>query len=334
MRIGKRTSLREIARICNLSPTTVSRIANGTGSFSEKTRRLVLETMSREGYSVENITEEISARPMIGCLVPDYTNEIFSDRLAKIDRYFRQKGIGIFTGETRRDSDLEVSLVQEFYQRGAVGIIVIAASNGPMDDLPPIPTLYMDYSVDAQKYPNTYIVSSDDFVGGQLAAQELYRKGCRKPLVLNIRHVPFGLNQRIQGFFHEFAEHGVQIDIANVLQPETNKSSFESAKDLIIYHWTKGTEFDSVFCGSDWRAYGALVALRSMGVRVPEDIKIVGYDGIRVSRYCDLPITTIRQNTETLSLTACDIMWKLINNEPVEQHQVLVPIYLQEGKTT
>jgi len=334
MRIGKRTSLREIARICNLSPTTVSRIANGKGSFSQETRRLVLETMSREGYSVEDITEEASVKPMIGCLVADYTNEIFADRLTKIERHFRQKGIELFTCETRWEPNLEASLIQEFYRRGALGIIVIPASNGPMDNPPPIPILYMDYSADIQQYPNAYTVSSDDFVGGQLAAQELYRKGCRKPLILNIRHVPFVLNQRIQGFLHEYAEQGIQIDVTNILQPEIKKSSFESAKDLIIYHWTKGTEFDSIFCGSDWRAYGALVALRSMGVRVPEDIKIVGYDGIRVSRYCDVPITTIRQNTEALSLAACDIMWKLINNEPVEQHQVLISICLQEGKTT
>ncbi|MCH5352877.1 MAG: substrate-binding domain-containing protein [Acutalibacter sp.] len=93
-----------------------------------------------------------------------------------------------------------------------------------------------------------------------------------------------------------------------------NKSSFDSAKDLIAYHWTKGTEFDSVFACSDWRAYGALVALRNMGVKVPEDVKIVGYDGIRVSRYCDVPITTIQQNTQMLSQTVCDTLWNLMQN--------------------
>ena len=334
MRTEKRVSLREIARLCNVSATTVSRIANGTGSFTEETRRLVLDTMAREGYKLKDSVAEVY-KPIIGCLVSDYTNEVFTDRLAVIERYFREKDVTLLTCETHRDPDLEAELARQLHRMGAVGIIAATASVGLCDNPPPIPIIYMDLLSDQIiNDENAYLVSSDDYVGGQLAAQELYHKGCRKPLILNIRYVPHSVNRRIQGFLHNFEEHGVHIDEERILPPDLNKSSFDSAKDLIAYHRAKGTDFDSVFACSDWRAYGALVALRNMGARVPEDVKIIGYDGIRVSRYCDMPITTIQQNTESLCLAVCEMMWSLINHQEVAQRQVLVPIRLQEGKTT
>ena len=322
--------------MCNVSPTTVSRIANGTGSFTEETRRLVLDTMAREGYDVEAAGSAVpaTAKPIVGCLVADFTNEMFSDRLAVIDNYFREKDISLFVCETHRDPAVESTLIQQLYHMGAVGILIITATSSLRYEPQPIPMIFMNHTVEELHDPNAYCVSADDFVGGCLAAQELYQKGCRKPLILNIRYVPYWKNQRIQGFLSKFEEYGIHISSKSILQPEINKSSFDSAKDLITYHWTKGTDFDCIFGGSDWRAYGALVALHNMGVRVPEEIKIVGYDGIRVSRYCGTPITTIRQNTEMLSLTACEMMWKLIKGETIEEHQVLVPIHLQEGRTT
>lgn len=71
-----------------------------------------------------------------------------------------------------------------------------------------------------------------------------------------------------------------------------------------------------------------------MGVKVPEDVKIVGYDSIRVSRYCDVPITTIQQNTQMLSQTVCDTLWNVTQNGHAERRHFLIPICLQEGKTT
>ena len=336
MRTKKRASLREIARICNVSHTTVSRIMNGAENFSEETRRLVLDTMAREGYLVEQPEQE-SGLPdacTIGCLLGDFTNEIFTDRLTAIRRHLQEKGVRLCVFETHNDPHEEVALAQQLYRMGAAGIIVMSTGDGLKNIQQHIPVVYMDYTLDELGDENAYCVSSDDFVGGRLVAQELLRKGCKKPLVLNIRYLSYWRNRRIQGFLQEFQEHGIEIPRESILQPELDKSSFDSAKDLITYHWMKRTDFDCVFGGSDWRAYGALVALRNMGVRIPDEIKIVGYDGIRVSRYSEMPITTIQQNTEMLSRTVCDMILGLVRGEPLEHHEVLVPIRLQEGKTT
>lgn len=336
MRTKKRASLREIARSCNVSHTTVSRILNGTGSFSEETRRLVLDAVAREGYLLDSPGQE-SERPIpmvIGCLVSDFTNEVFADRLTAIRRYLNEKGAKLCVFETHHNPDEEVALARQLYRMGVAGILVMSAGDGLKDVAQHIPVVYMDYILDELNDKDAYCVSSDDFVGGQLAAQELLRKGCTKPLILNIRYMRYWRNRRIQAFLQKFQEHGIEIPKENILQPIIDKSSFESSKDLITYHWMKRTDFDCVFGGSDWRAYGALVALRNMGVRIPEEIKIVGYDGMRVSRYCEMPITTIQQNTEMFSRAACNMILGLVQGKTIDQHEVLIPIRLQEGKTT
>jgi LacI family transcriptional regulator len=330
----KKVSLREIARMCNVSPATVSRIANGTGSFSDDTKKLVLNTMVREGYSIDLDTgSEDKSKRFIGCLIPDFTNELFTDRLNAINRYFHQKDIDVLVLETNGSEDQESKSIKMLYQMGAIGILSFAGHELHGYNIP-IPIICMDLPQNFKDEKNVYYISSDDFVGGQLAAHELYRKGCTNPLILNIRYSPVSGNQRILGFIRAYEENGIHIDNERIIQPEHEKSSFLSAKDLISYHRAKGTPFDSIFACSDWRAYGAIVALRNMNIEIPREVKVVGYDGIRISKHCELPFTTIKQDTATLAQTACDTLWKLINKEPVTNHQILIPIYLQEGKTT
>ena len=334
MRTNKKVSLREIARICNLSPATVSRIVNGTGSFSEETKQLVFDTMKREGYFIKEDEEKTEAfRKTVGCLVPDFSNEIFADRLMILTDFFAEKNIDLIViPASVEEADLN-NKIRLLYRLGVSGIISVVAWN--YDFLPVnIPIICMDIPGVEIKNPNIYCVSSDEFVGGQLAAETLYRKGCTNPLILNIRYSQYSANQRILGFIKTYEKYGIQINPDRIIDPEYSKSSFLSAKDLVTYYKTKGVEFDSIFAASDWRAYGAIVALKDMGLSVPDDIKVIGYDGIRISRYCELPFTTIKQDTATITKTACNILWKLLNNETVEDHQILIPIYLQEGKTT
>ena len=155
-----------------------------------------------------------------------------------------------------------------------------------------------------------YTVSSDDYVGGQLAAQELILQGCRKPLILNSRYMHSSISPRVQGFIKEFADAGI---------PE---------KEI----WTKGDVFDCIFACSDWRAYGALVALRNRKIHVPEEVKLIGYDGILISHYSEHPLTTIQQNPDMLAEAAANTLLSLIEGGNPES-DILIPVQIQKGST-
>lgn len=331
----KKVTTRDIAQMCNVSAATVSRIMNGTGSFSEETKRLVFETMRREGYAMDNI-ETRPASPIVGVLVPNCDNEFFSSLISHINKHLAEKKICVMICESSFDPKREAECLQQFYQIGAIGVILIGCHIWALADAisETIPTILTDSTFDLANFQDYYVVTSDHFVGGQMAAQELLRKGCKKPIIMSNRSSEYEHNARIQGFIQDFASQGIEVPTDSVYQMDLLKSSFIAAEDLVSYLWTKGVDFDSIFACNDWRAYGSLIGLKSMGVKVPEEVKIVGYDGIRVSQYCDMPFTTVQQNTSLLAQNTCDMLWNLINNEPVEKKHVLIPIRLQEGQTT
>ncbi|MCF0135840.1 MAG: LacI family DNA-binding transcriptional regulator [Lachnospiraceae bacterium] len=332
MSSGKRVSLRTIAKMCGVSPATVSRIANGSGDFSEKTRTLVLETMRREGYF--KTEDSMSGMPAsaIAVLITDISNEYFAAMLPVITDYFTEKNLRTAIHLLGSDSRKNAALLKSLQSSGVAGIIVIGTTRLDLTDAG-VPNVYLaSFPLDNES--RRYTVRSDEFVGGQLAAQELLRRGCKDPIVLFNRFINPDISPRLQGFLYEFESQGIKIPQEKVFMADTSKTSFDSARDMVSYLWTKGVPFDSIFACSDWRACGALVALQSIGVRVPEDVSIVGYDAIHLSRCLNPSITSVRQNVPNLARSACDMLWKLMCGEEPENPNIQIPVDLQIGRTT
>ena len=94
-------------------------------------------------------------------------------------------------------------------------------------------------------------------------------------------------------------------------------------------------EFDGIFATNEWRAHGALVALQHHSISVPNKVKIVGYDGTYISKYCNPPITTIYQDKKDLAFKSSELLLNLINEEDVDNNKnIVIPIKLIKRKTT
>ena len=104
-------------------------------------------------------------------------------------------------------------------------------------------------------------------------------------------------------------------------------------KDIIQYLVTKGTEFDGVFAISDGRAIGCYMGLQKMGKRIPQDVKLMAFDGIAEANISVLGITSIQQNVELMTKNACELLLKQIKNEKIEERHILVPAGVLPGQT-
>lgn len=102
---------------------------------------------------------------------------------------------------------------------------------------------------------------------------------------------------------------------------------------MIRYLVTKGVQFDGVFAVSDWRALGTYLALTEQGIKVPEEVKIIGYDGVSIASRTVLNITSVQQNIELIAQNAADLLLKQINHEEIKEKRVIIPTHILPGQT-
>lgn len=328
----KRVSLRDVAESCGVSVATVSRVINGKGRFSDATRDRVMAALRREGYVSEALPPE-DDDPFVGIVVSSLDNELIATIAEELTSLLWGSGIAARIVDGCSDAEREAIEVRRLRRAGAAGLILVMCRNCALDMevAGAVPAVYLDTPTGDG---GSTFVGSDNYVGGQLVAQELIRKGCTAPIVINNRGTTVANNARVQGFLHEFAKAGIEVGPGRVIDPEVHKQSFAAANELVTYLWTKGERFDAVYACNDWRAYGALVALRQMGVTVPDEVRVVGYDGIRISRFCDQPITTVKQDGIAVAGVAFHKLAELMHGTRPDETKTLVPVRLVVGRTT
>ena len=331
----KSVSIRNIAKMCNVSPSTVSRVINGSGRISEEKRNEILSAIEKTGYTISQNNKKIFSENIIGVLFPYATTYYHPHMISELTHEIRKKGYVPFIMFHENDTEIENTCINVLSELDIKGFIVIPANHVISKSLASfckkIPTLFMDTIAD-EPY---HTINSDQFSGGQLAALEFLNKGCRNPIIICRRDFSMVNNLRVNGFIDIFSKNGIKIAPSRILNCNRIKGSFSEAKDLIKYAFIKGLEFDCVFADSDWKAFGCLVALEELGFKIPEDIKIIGYDYSDITRYTYLPITSISQNVDDYADKVIQILFSLIDHDTAKtERETIIPVSLKVGKTT
>ena len=118
-----------------------------------------------------------------------------------------------------------------------------------------------------------------------------------------------------------------------VIQTPQTREILTESRETVRYLVSKGNAFDSIFAISDWRALGAYLALTELGVRVPEDVKVIGYDGVSVASRTVLNITSVQQNIDLIAWNAAELLLKQINHVQISEKRIIVPTSILTGQT-
>ena len=141
------------------------------------------------------------------------------------------------------------------------------------------------------------------------------------------------MRRRFEGFRDEFRKHGIELGEDRIIKTPRVREVLDESKQAIRYLISSGFAFDGVFAISDWRALGAYLSLTEMGIRVPEDVRIIGYDGVSVATRLILNITSIQQDTRLIASNACDLLIRQMNRQPIENRRIVVPTSILNGQT-
>ncbi len=294
----------DVAEKAGVSQSTVSRVFTGSTRISEVTRTKVIKAAEELDYLPDKRASRLrSGQTGVVAVVlitraEDSAQEVNPFTYALLGSVCRAASV--------RGNETLVSFQStpdEFYgryveQRDADAMIVLGTTQNPAawEHFRPI-LQQEDHSICwGLPFDEAHSVRSDNRLGGKLAAQHLWEMGYRKPIFLG----PTGnaqrqFEERAEGFRAGLKELGGNAFVMRDLKADDR---YEQGREAIARLARDGTEFDSVFAACDFIALGALEALNERGIRVPDDVGIVGYDGLAATAHSSPPLTTIKPDLE------------------------------------
>ena len=139
--------------------------------------------------------------------------------------------------------------------------------------------------------------------------------------------------ERLEGFRSEYGKHGIELGEDRIIQTQRVRNAMEESKQMIRYLISTGFEFDGVFAISDWRALGVYLALNELDIKIPEEVRIIGYDGVSAATRTVLNITSIRQDIDQIAKCAVELLAAQLANKPIGKKRVIVPVSILSGQT-
>jgi LacI family transcriptional regulator len=334
--MNKQISIKEISELAGVSIATVSRIINKNGRYSKETEEKVQKIIARYNYVPNMVAKGLRTQKMtnIGIIIPDITNEFFVKLAYEIELNLFASGYGTFICNTNEDVELEQKRLQMMKVQNISGLIYISGgSSQAADTIRDIPTVFIDRTPVTSLKDNQYIlIESDNIQGGYLATKELLDKGCRNVIMLTDRRRLSSQADRIKGYQKAHEEAGIPFPENNIIN--LDKMDFNTALTCVTKLIEDGVSFDGIFASTDWLALGSHVALTRHGIAVPEQVKIVGYDDISIAEFNALPITTVHQQIDVIGKTAVKYLLQLLEDKPVEENMLKVPVYLVKRQST
>ena len=335
----KNISIRDIAQQAGVSIATVSRVINNNGRFSEETRQRVQRFIDESGYVTNMAARSLrsSRSRTIGVIVPDISNEWFSRMELELEGSFFEKGYSVFICNTSQDEAREDEYFRLLDAKLVDGIICISGR-------PEIPTDAISRAIPIvciDRHPETdapiYFVESDHRQGGYLATSALIERGCSH-IALVSRHRELSPTQsRFKGYRQALADHGLPYDerlrIVVGGDPARDGMRTREAVDALI---ESGIPLDGIFATNDRRAFQAVSSLQAHGLRVPEDVKVIGFDDTSIASACKPTISTMRQDASALARAARNLFLRASTGEsiPGDERHVVLPVLFVEREST
>lgn len=306
-------TVKEIAAAANVSVATVSRALQRPEIVNEATRQRIHDVVKRLGYTPNALARNLrTARTrLIVALLPDIANPFFSEVIRGIEQVAHENGYSVLLGETQGSLVREQAYADMVAARQADGIITMSPR------VPAIPIQGRLPVVNACEYVKDAQVSSvyiDNVAAAGVAVDYLAMLGHRDiAFIAGPPSSPISVD-REQGFRLALQRAKLPAQAALVAAGDFSIESGERAAELLL---SQGKPFSAVFCSNDEMAIGAMRALVSHGLRVPEDVSVVGFDDIRFARYTSPPLTTVAQPKNALGREAMSMMLELLNDAEV-----------------
>lgn len=331
------TTIKDIAKMANVSTTTVSRVINDYPDVSDRTRKKINKIIEKENYRPNSIARSLSTSKSnsIGIFFTDHFNSglhhpFFREVIYGMEKSLGNKGYDIVYFTNRHWGE-KFSYVEKCKDRNVDGVALM----GVLKDDPnikkllesKIPSVFVD--VDITGNFSSYVIS-DNIEGAKKAINYLDKLGHRKIGLLMGIGTSKASQERLIGYKQALKSLNIQYNKKWIFNGKySEKGGYEATKKMLKLK----SRPTAIFCQSDGMAIGAMRAIEDAGLKVPSDFSVIGFDDIEASQYVKPALTTIAQDKEKIGSSASKLLIKMIEEKKHRVEPIELPVKLIKRKS-
>ena len=319
----QRVTIKDIARLSGVSVTTVSRALNDGPEINPETRERILRICREQGYRTNLLARSlISSRTnVLGLILPDISNPFHAALSLSIETYARELGYQVMLCSGRPGDGRIEELIDFLIGQRVDGILLSSAS----DQARYLLRRYRDVlpsglrGACGREAAGTRVnsVSTDNFVGGRIAAEYFYRLGHRDVVYLGLRRGSVTHTLRHGGFLTAARELGMTVTTVENPGPSSSISSgYLMARQLFSAPFSQ----TALFAVSDAVALGAMQAADEAGIAIPERLSILGFDDIEYAALPNIRLSTLARNTSLMGRASVRLLLELIDSDSRDEY--------------
>ena len=318
-------TIKDVARVAGVSPSTVSRALNDSPLIREETKARIRRIAQELGYERNELARGLvkGASGAIGLVIPDITNPFFAEVTRGVGEVAHARGYGVILCNTEEDPDRERSYIRLLRRKRVDGLILtsVTAEDPYLKALARSKTPFVLVSRACQLVPAPY-VGVDDRLGGRLAVEHLVELGHRRiGFIGGPADVQSSLD-RLAAFEAVLTEHGIPVREEWISFSDfTQRAGYRAGKELL----RRKVRPSAVFAANDVVALGVLQAADELGLRVPEDLSVLGYDDISYAGLPRIELTTVAQPSFEMGKIAAEWLLSVLEGGPRRLYRLLTP---------
>ena len=329
------TTMKDVAELAGVSQATVSRVINSTGPVTDKTRTSVNAAMQSLNYRPNSIAQSLASNctNSVGVLVSELTGPFYGPMMAGIEAELRKAHKHVIVAAGHSEEAEEIEAIEFLINRNCDALIlhVEAVSDAYLIELcnGPTPIILLNRLIDEI---SEQCISLDNVQGGRLATEELIKYGHRHIACITGPLWKQDATGRLQGYKEALIRAGIKVNENIIIEGNFKEDGGIDAMKSILANDKSVT---AVFCCNDEMAFGAISVLKDQGIKVPEEVSIIGFDDVSFSYYLSPKLSTVLNPMNTMGKIAADLILSSVYNKTQTNHErLLLPHIVSRDSVT
>ena len=324
----KYITLKMVAERAEVSVNTASRAINNKPDINEETKKRVLQIAKELGYirNAAAVALRTKKTGTIGVVIADNSNPFYAEVLNGIEEAAREKNYHIILANTQRDYQKEEEAINLLLAKRVDGLLITPVQDRD-DDIKKLIEANIPFVIVGRDFENIEVdaVYNNEVKGGFLSTEYLIKQGHKRIALINGFLHKSPAKGRLEGYKKALNKYRIPLDESLISVGDINiEDGYERTKQML----EKNLDFTAIFAYNDMMAFGAMQAVKEKGLRIPEDIGLVGYDDIPFSSLISPSLTTIKLKKQELGIESVMLLLSHINGNREKPKKIMLDVEL------